>query len=85
MKKSKLPPGPWGIPILGYMPFLGTQIHHTLFNLTQKFGNCFQFSLGCRRIVVLSDPTLIRDAFKREEFSGRPTTKLFEMFQGYGE
>ena len=85
LKPHRSPPGPWGLPILGYMPFLGQQVHYTLFDLSRKFGNCFQFSIGCRKMVVLADPALIRKAFTKEEFAGRPSTKLFDMFQGYGK
>lgn len=71
----KQPPGPRGLPVLGYLPFLGKQAHVKLNQLAQKFGSIYQIAMGPYNAVVLSDPELIRKCFREEVFSARP-----EMF-----
>ena len=80
----QLPPGPTGLPFLGYLPFLGTEIHLTLTELSQRFGPIYQIFLGGIRVVVLNDASLVRQAFKQSVFSGRPDTQLTRILQGYG-
>lgn len=80
----KLPPGPSGLPILGFFPFVGKELHVTLTNLSQKYGPIYQIFLGGIRVVILNDAKLIRGAFKQQVFSGRPNTRLTRILQGYG-
>lgn len=80
----QLPPGPMGLPFLGYLPFLGSEIHLTLTELSRKFGPIYQIFLGGIRVVVLNDASLVRQAFKQAVFSGRPNTQLTRILQGYG-
>lgn len=80
-----LPPGPWGLPIIGYLPFLKGDAHICFTNLSNKYGPIFSTKLGDQLIVVLSDYRHIREAFRREEFSGRPHTELSSILGGYGK
>lgn len=80
-----LPPGPLGIPVLGFLPFVSKNFHLTLTQLSQKYGSCYQIFLGSKRIVVLSDARLIKDAFRQPVFSGRPDSELTRILQGYGK
>jgi len=44
---SKMPPGPWGLPVLGYLPFLNPKAPYlTLSELCDKFGKIFTLQLG---------------------------------------
>ncbi|GBP90240.1 Cytochrome P450 18a1 [Eumeta japonica] len=79
----KLPPGPWGPPVVGYLPFLGVR-HKTFLELARSYGALFSARLGNQLIVVLSDYRLIREAFRREEFTGRPSTPLMHTLDGLG-
>lgn len=83
------PPGPVAnyIPILGYLPFLNAEKpHKSLADLVGKYGKIFSLQMGSVFTVVLSDAALIREAFKRDEFSGRaPLMVTHGMFHGYGE
>lgn len=83
--KMKLPPGPYGVPMLGYLPFLGPTTYLTMYELAQKFGDIYSIALGQRVMIVLSDPMLIREAFNQAAFTGRPMTPLYGMFKGFGE
>lgn len=80
----KLPPGPMGLPFLGYLPFISNEIHLTLTSLSEKYGPIYQIFLGGIRVVVLNDASLVRQAFKQPVFSGRPDTQLTQILQGYG-
>ncbi|KAF2359669.1 Cytochrome P450 [Trinorchestia longiramus] len=79
-----LPPGPWGIPLLGYLPFLGPKTYLALYDLSKKFGDIYSIALGQRVMIVLSDPMVIREAFYQSAFTGRPMTPLYGMFKGFG-
>ncbi|KAK7085939.1 hypothetical protein SK128_008549 [Halocaridina rubra] len=79
-----LPPGPWGIPILGYLPFLPKDIHVHMMKLAQKFGSIYRLRFGNKLFVILTDSKAIRDAFRREEFHARPSNALYDIFEGYG-
>lgn len=80
-----LPPGPKGLPFLGFLPFLDKDFHITLTNLAKKYGPLYQIYLGGKRVVVLNDARLVREAFRQPVFSGRPDTELTKLLQGYGE
>ena len=84
-RNNKLPPGPWGFPVLGYLPFLSKDILKTLLGLSSRFGSIYRLSFGTKSFVVLADPDVIRDAFRREEFHSRPSGALYDIFEGYGE
>ncbi|XP_049520662.1 cytochrome P450 18a1 [Dermacentor silvarum] len=79
-----LPPGPWGLPLVGFLPFLGKEFHRTLQSLAVTYGPIYQIFLGSKRVVVISDPKLVRQAFSKAAFSGRPDTELTKLLQGYG-
>ena len=40
-ERRQLPPGPNGLPLLGYSPFLGPYPHKEIAKLGQKYGNVF--------------------------------------------
>ncbi|EZA54128.1 hypothetical protein DMN91_001114 [Ooceraea biroi] len=79
-----LPPGPWGVPILGYLPFIKSDLHLRYSELAKKYGSMFSARLGTKLVVVLSDYRIIRDTFRREEFTGRPHTEFNSILDGYG-
>jgi len=80
-----LPPGPWGLPICGYLPLVKGAVHLHFNKLAKKYGTMFSVRFGSKFIVVLSDYRLIRDSFRREEFTGRPHTDLMNIINGYGK
>lgn len=80
-----LPPGPFGVPLLGFLPFITEDFHVTLTKLVERYGSIYQIFLGNKRVVVLSDARLIKEAFRQPVFSGRPDTELTRILQGYGE
>lgn len=82
-----LPPGPWGLPILGSLLRLSPiEPHQSLTLLAKKYGPIYSIQMGKVLAVVISDPGLIREALSKEEFSGRADLYLTHgIMQGYGE
>jgi hypothetical protein len=70
----KEPPGPWGLPILGYLPFMDRKMNLTLTKLAEKYGDVYQVAIGTRKIVVINGNATIKEAFApgKSDFSGRP-------------
>nr|QZU75315.1 cytochrome P450 306a1 [Antheraea pernyi] len=67
-----LPPGPWNLPIVGYLPFIERYHPHlSLTKLSKVYGPIYGIKMGSIYSVVLSDHRLVREAFAKESFSGR--------------
>lgn len=81
----QLPPGPMGLPVFGYLAFLGNEKHTKYSELAKKYGSIFSARLGCQLNVVISDYKTIREAFKKYEFTGRPKTPLMDTLKGFGK
>lgn len=76
---GKLPPGPLGLPILGYIPFLSRKPYFDLQRLAKKYGNVFSLRLGSAYVVVLNDFESIKEAFAQDAFMGRPEESPFTL------
>ncbi|CAN1333232.1 Labd-13Z-ene-9,15,16-triol synthase, chloroplastic [Linum perenne] len=55
-----LPPGPCGLPIVGYLPFLSTQLHKRFTELAEVHGPVYKLWLGCKMYVVIGSPSLAK-------------------------
>ena len=80
-----LPPGPWGVPFFGYLPFMRQEMHLHFHEMSRRYGKLFSTKLGNQLVVVVSDHKLIRECFRREEFTGRPKTEFINILGGYGK
>ena len=76
-KRRKLPPGPTGLPIVGYIPFLPTTYGDKLTSLFQKYGDIFCLTLGSTDVVFLADYDLIKQSFLKDVFNHRPSFSFF--------
>jgi ecdysteroid 25-hydroxylase CYP306A1 len=83
----RLPPGPRGLPILGFLPWIDPKAPHlTLTDLAKVYGSIYTVKLGSVLAVVLSDHCLIREAFAKDIFTGRaPLFLTHGIMNGYGE
>jgi cytochrome P450 len=71
-KSSKnYPPGPWGIPILGHLPLLGTFPAAKITQWSKKYGPVMAIRFGSYPTVVISDLKLVKAAFNDNDFAGR--------------
>ncbi|XP_070577292.1 cytochrome P450 18a1-like [Ptychodera flava] len=82
----KHPPGPWGWPILGYLPHLGSKPHQKFVKMANRYGSVFKVKLGCQEVVVLNGYDTIKEALKQKgsKFAGRPDWKSTNVFSDNG-
>ncbi|XP_028044918.2 cytochrome P450 306a1 [Monomorium pharaonis] len=85
-KTYRLPPGPIGIPLLGYLPWIDPiRPHVSLTELARKYGPICGLRMGSVYTILLSDPQLVRQTFAKDEFAGRaPLYLTHGIMQGYG-
>ncbi|KAK6158028.1 hypothetical protein DH2020_005342 [Rehmannia glutinosa] len=75
-KTPLLPPGPRGLPIVGYLPFLRKDLHHQLTELSHRHGPIFKLWLGNKLWIVISSPSLIKEVLRDQDtiFANRDIT-----------
>ncbi|KAE8677951.1 Copper amine oxidase family protein [Hibiscus syriacus] len=62
---TPLPPGPRGLPVVGYLPFLGLDNLHLLFtDLAGAYGPIFKLWLGNKLTIVISSPSLVKQVVR---------------------
>ena len=54
-KPRNFPPGPSGIPLLGYAPFFGKNAAEDIRKLKYKYGPVMSMQMGTEQWVVLND------------------------------
>ncbi|KAL3818182.1 hypothetical protein ACJIZ3_004087 [Penstemon smallii] len=70
---GSFPPGPRGLPILGYLPFLREDLHNQFTELAHKYGPIYKLWLGNKLCVVISSPSIIKEVVRDHDtiFSNR--------------
>lgn len=86
-RNTKLPPGPTGLPIVGYLPWLDPKApYETLTQLAHKYGPVYGLSLGNIYSVILTDPKTIKRVFSKDVTTGRaPLYLTHGIMHGYGK
>ncbi|KAK6158027.1 hypothetical protein DH2020_005341 [Rehmannia glutinosa] len=80
IKSSKqthlLPPGPRGLPIVGYLPFLRKDLHHHLTELSHQHGPIFKLWIGKKLWIVINSSSLLKEVFRDQDtvFANRDIT-----------
>ncbi|KAF9617136.1 hypothetical protein IFM89_034287 [Coptis chinensis] len=59
-----LPPGPRGLPLVGYLPFLEPDLNPHFARLAKIYGPIFTLKLGTRLCIVLSSPSVAKEVLK---------------------
>ncbi|XP_076639914.1 cytochrome P450 enzyme phantom isoform X2 [Colletes latitarsis] len=85
-RMRRLPPGPWQLPILGYLPWIDAEKpHESLTKLARTYGPVCGLRMGSVYTVLLSDPRIIKQAFAMDACAGRaPLYLTHGIMQGYG-
>ncbi|KAF8389540.1 hypothetical protein HHK36_024055 [Tetracentron sinense] len=75
-RRVPLPPGPRGLPLVGYLPFLGTDLHQSFAKLAHVYGPIMKLRLGNKLIVILSSPSLAKEVLRDQDttFANRDPT-----------
>lgn len=83
--KNRLPPGPYGLPVVGYLPFLGSNLHERFTEMGKKYGPIFSLQLGCKLHVVVNSVDLVKVVARERDhtFANRtPPISVLEVTYG---
>ncbi|KAF8409092.1 hypothetical protein HHK36_005167 [Tetracentron sinense] len=71
-----LPPGPRGLPLVGYLPFLSTDLHRSFAKLAHVYGPIMKLRLGKKLVVIMSSPSLAKEVLRDQDttFANRDPT-----------
>ncbi|XP_063771213.1 cytochrome P450 2K6-like [Pseudophryne corroboree] len=85
---SNFPPGPKGLPLIGYLHVMNLENPHvTYLELAKKYGSVFSVPMGMKRTVVLAGYETVKDALVNhaEDFGERARIEIFKtMDKGMG-
>ena len=62
-----LPPGPWGLPIIGNLPFLKPELHTYFQGLAKEHGPIFKLWLGSKLAIVVSSSEVAREILRTND------------------
>lgn len=80
------PPGPWGFPIMGHLPLLGSKPLEKLFQYQRQYGDIFSLRMGSSPGVMLCGKNIIKEALinKADDFAGRKENEMVDIFVAGG-
>ncbi|KAI3772562.1 hypothetical protein L6452_03751 [Arctium lappa] len=67
--KSRLPPTPFSLPVIGHLHLLAPIPHQALHKLSTQYGSVFRFFLGSVPCVAVSSPEIAKEFLKTHESS----------------
>ncbi|KAL0446160.1 UNVERIFIED_CONTAM: Labd-13Z-ene-9,15,16-triol synthase, chloroplastic [Sesamum latifolium] len=75
-KTAPTPPGPWGLPIVGFLPFLRPDMHIQFTELARQYGPIYKLWLGTKLCTVISSPSLTKEIVRDRDtiFANRGST-----------
>ena len=84
---THLPPGPWGLPIIGCLPYLAMESYRAglppaqvLNKIGEKYGKVFSMNIAGQLFVVLNDYKSVKNGFHDSRLSDRPVSQIVEEF-----
>ena len=82
IRPSNFPPGPPCFAVAGSLPYLDVRnLTNSFKKLSEKYGDIFSIFIGRTPVVVLNSYELIKEAFSKTEFAGRPGNFSGTFFQ----
>ncbi|XP_069970562.1 cytochrome P450 2L1 [Penaeus vannamei] len=82
-RPQNLPPGLWGLPIIGKLPSSEVSLCDQVDELKKKFGNIVSWRMGSRIFIFFCDYRTIKAAFAKVEFTDRPDFYSFDVFNEF--
>ena len=79
---KKLPPGPRGLPIFGSLLEIRSHTHLSIDRLARQYGDVFLLRFGSVPTVVISNPSLLHEAFGRAELADRWVSEIMDTLSG---
>ncbi|KAI3703414.1 hypothetical protein L1987_73467 [Smallanthus sonchifolius] len=58
--RTRFPPGPYGLPVFGYLPFLSHNLHERFTEMAYKYSPIFSLNLGSKFHVVVNSMDLAK-------------------------
>ncbi|KAK9276596.1 hypothetical protein L1049_006131 [Liquidambar formosana] len=85
-KKRSVAARPRGLPLIGYLPFIGADLHISFTKLAKVYGPIYKLRLGTKLCVVLSSPDLIKEVVRDHDvtFANRDPTVAASVFSNGG-
>ncbi|KAB7507567.1 Cytochrome P450 2L1 [Armadillidium nasatum] len=81
-KPTQYPPGPWGIPLIGYFPFGLKAFHERIKELQAKHYPIFSWRFGSKFLVFICDFKLAKEVLNNQAFADRPSFSFIKVFDG---
>ncbi|KAL0295996.1 UNVERIFIED_CONTAM: Flavonoid 3'-monooxygenase [Sesamum radiatum] len=75
-KTAPTPPGPRGLPIVGFLPFVRPDMHVQFTELARQYGPIYKLRLGTKLCTVISSQSLIKEIVRDNDtiFANRDCT-----------
>ncbi|KAJ8317192.1 hypothetical protein KUTeg_005096 [Tegillarca granosa] len=85
IRRRRMPPGPWGFPIIGHLPLIGDSPFKTFKDMAGQYGDIFMIKMGSWPTVVLNSKESIREAYltQQNNFVDRPEFFSFKTMQDH--
>ncbi|XP_045133474.1 cytochrome P450 2L1-like isoform X2 [Portunus trituberculatus] len=80
-KPPGLPPGRWGLPLVGYIPWTSKNFEEQVIDLHQQYGDIFLWRMGTQLMVFLNNYKLMKEACSRSEFTVRPDWDIMKFLE----
>ncbi|XP_047472192.1 cytochrome P450 2L1-like [Penaeus chinensis] len=74
-----LPPGPWGLPLIGYLPLDGKSIEEQVTVLHKQHGDIFLWRMGTQVVVFINNYQLTKEVFFSKSFTNRPSWDMLTL------
>ena len=78
----KLPPGPRGLPVFGSLLEIRNDTHLAIDRLVKRYGEICLLRFGSVPTVIISEPSLLHEAFGKTELADRWVSEIMDTLSG---